>query len=115
VHEVKFDGYRVQLHKRDGQVTIYSRNGSDFTRRYPMIEQALHSLPAKAFVIDGELVACDLQGRPDFATLHKGTASGDQLNVYGFDPLEHNGKGRAWDAGGLTHYRRIHNCQSSAA
>jgi ATP-dependent DNA ligase len=92
VYEVKFDGYRVQLHKRDGHVTIYSRNGADFTRRYPVIEQALHSLPAKSFIIDGELVACDAQGRPDFAALHKGTASVDQLIVYGFDLLEHNGK-----------------------
>jgi len=61
----------VQLHKQDGHVTVYSRNGSDFTRRYPMIEQALHSLPAKSFVIDGELVARDAQGRPDFAALHR--------------------------------------------
>ena len=36
-----------------------------------LIEQALHSLPAKSFVIDGELVACDAQGRPDFAALHR--------------------------------------------
>jgi len=69
LHEVKFDGYRVQAHKVGSQVVIYSRNGHDFTERFPPIAQLLHELPAKATVLDGEVVASDADGRPNFARL----------------------------------------------
>src|SRR5262245_56008908 len=66
LHEVKFDGYRVQAHKVGSRVVIYSRNGHDFTDRFPSIAQLLHELPAKAAVLDGEVVASDADGRPNF-------------------------------------------------
>ena len=44
LHEVKFDGYRVQLHKDGKEVAIYSRNGIDFTSRFPVIAYALAHL-----------------------------------------------------------------------
>ena len=47
LHEVKFDGYRVQAHKEGSNVRLYSRNGHDFTERFPCIAQLLHGLPAK--------------------------------------------------------------------
>jgi ATP-dependent DNA ligase len=53
LHEVKFDGYRVQIHKAG------SLNGQDFTERFPSIAQLLHELPAKAAVLDGEVVTSD--------------------------------------------------------
>ena len=56
---MKFDGYRVQAHKVGSRVVIYSRNGHDFTERFPSIAQLLHELPAKAAVLDGEVVASD--------------------------------------------------------
>ena len=59
LHEVKFDGYRVQAHKIGSRVVIYSRNGHDFTERFPSIAQLLQELPAKAAVLDGEVVASD--------------------------------------------------------
>ena len=55
LHEVKFDGYRVQVHKVGSRVIIYSRNGHDFTERFPSIAQLLHELPAKAAALDGEV------------------------------------------------------------
>jgi len=61
LHEVKFDGYRVQVHKLGSRVTIYSRNGHDFTERFPSIAQLLHELPAKAAVLNGEVVASHCQ------------------------------------------------------
>jgi len=70
LHEVKFDGYRVQAHKIGSRVVLYSRNGHDFTERFPSIAQLLHELPAKAIVLDGEVVASDADGRPNFARLH---------------------------------------------
>ena len=64
LHEVKFDGYRVQVHKVGSRVVIYSRNGHDFTERFPSIALLLHELPEKAAVLDGEVVASDADGRP---------------------------------------------------
>ena len=52
LHEVKFDGYRVQLHLTEGAVTIFSKNGADFTNRFPRIAAALTELPVKSAVID---------------------------------------------------------------
>jgi ATP-dependent DNA ligase len=63
VHEVKFDGYRVQAHKVGSRVLVFSRNGHDFTDRFPSISQLLRELPAKAAVLDGEVVASECRRR----------------------------------------------------
>jgi bifunctional non-homologous end joining protein LigD len=70
VHEVKFDGYRVQAHKVGSRVVLFSRNGHDFTDRFPSIAQLLRELPAKTAMLDGEVVASDADGHPNFARLH---------------------------------------------
>jgi len=64
VHEAKFDGYRVQVHKIGSRVVLYGRKGHDFTERFPSIAQLLHQLPAKTAGLDGEVVASDADGRP---------------------------------------------------
>ena len=69
LHEVKFDGYRVQAHKIGSRVVIYSPNGHDFTDRFPSIAQLLQELPAKVAVLDGEVVASNADGSPNFARL----------------------------------------------
>ena len=69
-HEVKFDGHRVQAHKVGSRVLIFRGNGHDFADRFPSIAQLLHELPAEAAVLDGEVVASDADGRPNFARLH---------------------------------------------
>ena len=66
LHEIKFDGFRVQLHTGPGP-TIYSRNGSDFTRRFRSLLPALSEYPPA--IIDAELVACDKDDKPDFHAL----------------------------------------------
>ena len=53
LHEVKFDGYRVQAHKVGSRAVVYSRNRHDFTERFPSIAELLRGLPAKAAVLDG--------------------------------------------------------------
>ena len=70
LHEVKFDGWRLQLHKNAGAVRLYSKNGSDFTRRFPEITAALLALPLDGIILDGEIIACDHDGIPDFDLLH---------------------------------------------
>jgi bifunctional non-homologous end joining protein LigD len=72
LHEVKFDGYRCQLHKAGDDVVIFSRNGREFTNRFPGIHDAVLTLPCKSAVIDGEVVACKEHGTPEFRALHSG-------------------------------------------
>ena len=92
LHEVKFDGYRVQLHKAGKDVVIFSRNGADFTWRWPAILYALQSLPAKSAIIDAEVVASNAKGMPDFRALHGRTAKPEDFCAWAFDLLELNGK-----------------------
>jgi bifunctional non-homologous end joining protein LigD len=81
VHEVKFDGYRVQAHKVGSHVVIYSR-----------IAQLLHELPTKAAVLDGEVVASDADGRPNFARLHERWTRPGTIHLWAFDLLAVNGR-----------------------
>jgi ATP dependent DNA ligase domain len=59
-HEVKFDGYRMQLHKAGHKVRLFTRNGHDWTERSPLLAAELAALPA--CIIDAELVATDEAG-----------------------------------------------------
>jgi bifunctional non-homologous end joining protein LigD len=70
LHEVKFDGWRVQLHKYGKFVQLYSRGGHKAARRFSDLVAALARIPARSCVIDGEVVACDTRGLPDFHALH---------------------------------------------
>jgi bifunctional non-homologous end joining protein LigD len=88
LHEVKFDGWRAQLHKHGDEVTIFSRNGHDYTRRYPAIRDSVLSLPARSAIIDAEIVLCDSDGKPDFKALMEGATS--DLCAWCFDILELN-------------------------
>ena len=93
LHEVKFDGYRVQVHKTGKDVTIYSRNGHVFTPRFETIAYLFRDLPAQSVVLDGEIVASDHRGVPNFARLHLRSGSADGLHLWCFDLLALNGRG----------------------
>jgi bifunctional non-homologous end joining protein LigD len=92
LHEIKFDGYRVQLHKVGKDVVVFSRRGADFTKRYTPIAEALIKLPTRSAIIDAELVVALPNGVPDFTALHSGKFDPEALCAWGFDLLEHNGK-----------------------
>jgi bifunctional non-homologous end joining protein LigD len=92
IHEVKFDGYRHQVHKAGRDVDLLSRNGHRFTGRFPDIAFVLRTLPAKAAIIDAELVACSSTGVPYFRKLHASAATSDELGLWAFDLLHLNGK-----------------------
>jgi bifunctional non-homologous end joining protein LigD len=66
-HEVKFDGYRMQLRTVGGQAALFSRKGLDWSAKFPEIVAAGAKLADG--VIDGEVVALDHTGAPDFAAL----------------------------------------------
>ncbi|WP_374077179.1 DNA ligase D [Bdellovibrio bacteriovorus] len=89
VHETKFDGYRTQTHFENGKVTLYTRGGLDWTKRYPAIAKALHELPVKNAIIDGEIVWLDKDGRTDFQKLQNALKENDmsRLVYYVFDLL----------------------------
>src|SRR5262245_3382850 len=69
-HEVKFDGFRIQIHKDGTDVALYSRNGHDFTSRYPGLARAFSKrCSTRACILDAELTAIDSEGHPDFGAL----------------------------------------------
>jgi len=92
LHEVKFDGYRMQLHKAGRKVTIFSRNGHDWSDRFPRIAAELAAL--QTCVIDAELVATDATGVTDFATLRRTVSKRqeDGLALCAFDLLYARGR-----------------------
>jgi bifunctional non-homologous end joining protein LigD len=98
LHELKLDGYRIQAHiteQKHGErkVTLYSRNGLDWTHRMPGIARALASLPVKSAILDGEVVALDEKGNTSFAGLQAAFEEGKQANMtyFVFDLLHLDG------------------------
>jgi bifunctional non-homologous end joining protein LigD len=89
LHEVKFDGYRMQIHKEGSQIALYSKTGNDFTRRFPAVAQAVAKLPTRAVILDAEVAAYDADGAPDFGSMLRKQEK--QLVVWVFDILAHNG------------------------
>jgi len=87
VYEVKFDGYRMQVHKAGPTITLYTRNGADWTERFPHLAAALTSIPGSA-IIDAELVHND-----GFEALHRQVHKRieDDLVLWAFDLMHHNG------------------------
>ena len=89
--EIKFDGYRCVAVKRDEEVTLFSRNEKVLNKRFPNIVEALASLKGN-FVLDGELVAFDPQGRPSFQLLQSNLSRALPVYFYAFDLLNRNGE-----------------------
>jgi bifunctional non-homologous end joining protein LigD len=85
LYELKLDGYRAMAFKTSGKVHFRSRNGKDFSAKYPAIAKALASMPDET-VIDGEIVALEA-GRPSFNALQNSGAATSQLFYYVFDAM----------------------------
>ncbi|HET6613200.1 MAG TPA: DNA ligase D [Kofleriaceae bacterium] len=69
--ELKYDGYRVLASVAEGKAALYYRSGRDATYAFPEIAEALGRLAVSRAVIDGEVVALDTTGRPDFRLLQR--------------------------------------------
>ena len=89
--EIKFDGYRCIALKRGREVTLFSRNQKVLNKRFPKVVEALASLRGD-FVLDGELVAIDPQGRPSFQLLQNNLSRALPVYFYAFDLLNRNGE-----------------------
>jgi bifunctional non-homologous end joining protein LigD len=69
VYELKLDGVRILAEKRGDEVALHYRKGRSATVSYPDVVRALRALPVEQVVLDGEIVAFDAGGRPDFQRL----------------------------------------------
>lgn len=91
-HEVKFDGYRLQLRVQDGEATLRTRKGLDWTEKFTAIAKVAARLPD--CIIDGEAVALDHHGAPDFAALQAALSEGSSQDLifFAFDLLFADGE-----------------------
>src|SRR4029450_1991481 len=69
VHEIKHDGFRMMVRRDPAGVRLLTRNGNDWTGRFPLIAETAGALQVRSFLIDGEAVACDGDGLPVFDRL----------------------------------------------
>jgi bifunctional non-homologous end joining protein LigD len=81
LHEIKFDGYRLLAFVVDGECRLRTRNGKDWTGRFPSLTRALHSLKAKSAVLDMEAVILNAEGKSSFQALQ--AALGDEGSAEG--------------------------------
>jgi bifunctional non-homologous end joining protein LigD len=84
VHEIKHDGYRLQVRRVGETVRLFTRRGYDWSGRYPSIAVTATLLRARSFTLDGEAVVCGPDGVAVFDALHRrGTVT--EAMLYAFD------------------------------
>lgn len=71
LHEIKLDGYRIQAHLSSDHVTLYSRNGLNWTRKFLKIKAELERLQFDGTIFDGEIVSLDEKGKSQFHLLQR--------------------------------------------
>src|SRR5712671_4168726 len=92
IHEIKFDGYRVQLHLANDDIKIFTRSGNDWTNRFKKIAGDAYLINAGSVIIDGEVVVPAADGSTDFSVLQnelKGKSR--KIVLVAFDLLYLNG------------------------
>ena len=95
VHEIKHDGFRIMAWRDEDRVRLFTRNGFDFTARYPKIAAALESLPVRSCVVDGEAIVVDERGLSVFDILRYRLCD-DAAVLCAFDLVELDGKDLRW-------------------
>ena len=92
VHEIKLDGYRMQLRVAAGKAVMRTRKGLDWTEDFSAIADAATRL--EDCILDGEVVALDHNGAPDFAALQAALSEGrsQDLTYFVFDLLHAEGE-----------------------
>lgn len=92
LHEIKFDGYRMQAHVKGGRARMFTRSGLDWTKRFSHIAETLADLPIDKAIFDGEVVV-EQEGKSNFSALQAELSSGRQerLAFYIFDLLFFDG------------------------
>lgn len=91
LHEVKHDGYRLMIQREGKRVRLWTRNGHDWSGRYPLIVEAALRHRSTSFVMDGEAVLLGVDGISDFDGLHSRQHDAE-VQFYAFDLLVMNGE-----------------------
>ena len=90
LHEIKHDGFRMMVRRDAGRIRVLTRNGHDWTGRFPLIVAGAKAIKANAFLIDGEAVACDDSGLAIFNRIRYRRHDA-LVFLYAFDLLSLNG------------------------
>jgi bifunctional non-homologous end joining protein LigD len=90
LHEVKYDGFRLIVHRNGDHVRLTTRGGHDWAKRYPWIIEAVLKNRHKQFVLDGEAVVLGADGISDFNALHSGKHN-REVQLSAFDVLAMDG------------------------
>ncbi len=91
LYEIKLDGYRAEAVRSEGAVILFSRSRKSFNKQFSLIVEALADLPENT-VIDGEVVALDESGRPDFNLLQNFRSEASRIHYFVFDLLVYDGR-----------------------
>ena len=99
MHEIKFDGYRALVAAAGSEVRVYTRSGKDWSDKFAPLVERFSELDLPSCLIDGEIVAYDKNGNPDFSSLqqvlkrgHGAQSKKDNLSFHAFDLLELDGE-----------------------
>ena len=100
VHEIKYDGYRLFARIEHGKARLITRNGLDWTGKFPELARTFGQLPLDTALIDGELVCLAVDGTTSFSDLQDAISSGKtgSLNFFAFDLVYRDG----WDLTGAS-------------
>lgn len=90
--EMKYDGYRALISVAGGRARVFTRNGKDWTDKFPQIAEAAAKLPVQSALLDGEIAAFDKSGRTDFSTLQSMIKEGGAMLCFAFDLLHLDGE-----------------------
>jgi len=95
LHEIKFDGYRLLAFLAKGQVRLQTRNGNDWTHKFPSIYASVAKLKGKTAVLDMEAVVLDSAGKSSFQAMQQALGDGgnrQSIQAYIFDILHFDGR-----------------------
>jgi bifunctional non-homologous end joining protein LigD len=92
LHEIKLDGYRLLAQRHGIGGRLLTRNGHDWSERYPAVLKALMALMVRSCLIDGEVVICDERGVAMFDRLRHGPRVKPEAVLFAFDLLELDGE-----------------------
>jgi bifunctional non-homologous end joining protein LigD len=91
IHEIKHDGFRIMARRDGAGVRLITRNGNDFTKRFPLAAAAVAALPGRSCLIDGEAIVCDDKGLAVFELIRRARNHASVI-LCAFDLLEIDGE-----------------------
>jgi bifunctional non-homologous end joining protein LigD len=91
IHEIKHDGFRIMARRDSAGVRLFTRNGNDFTARFPLAVAAVAALPGRSFLIDGEAIVTNDKGLAVFELIRRARNGGAAV-LCAFDLIELDGE-----------------------